>query len=653
MAAKSTILPTYNHISNYSTVTQWNTKIKQAIKQNQLQKSLNYFIEMKQNNIQPNNLTFPLIAKACGKLMNLCNSQIVHTHVVKSPYCLDKYVQTGLVDMYVKCGCVEGAYKVFDEMSERDVVSWNAMILGFCEMGFLGRGLGCFDEMRVSGVEADSITVIGLVQLGGLVKDVRFVSGVHCLGVRIGVEGDVSVGNTLIASYAKCGDLGSAEKVFSGIGFGCLSVVSWNSLIAGCGYGGELGKSVGLYRRMLCYGFRPDGCTILNLLTSCVQREALNCGKSIHSQGIKVGCDTDIAVLNTLISMYSKTGDVCSARDIFDSMKERTCVSWTAIIGCYAENGDLDEAMALFQSMEAAGQKPDLVTALYIISGCGQIGALETGRWIHSFVVSNKLHSNLVVSNALIDMYAKCGYMTLAREIFNSMPKKSIVSWTTIISGYALNGEFKEALDHFELILELGLTPNHVTFLSVLQACNHAGFLEKGWECFQLMANVYKLCPQIEHYSCIADLLGRKGKLREALEFVQNMCIRPDAGIWGTLLSACKIHHNVEIGQYAAERLLEIEPQVAAPYVEMANIYASIGRWDGVSKMRTMMKENQVTKYPGQSVVQVNGRTHTFTVEERCHPADLLICDAIDGLSLLLKEKLDSASIEEMIISDT
>ncbi|XP_074335863.1 pentatricopeptide repeat-containing protein At4g19191, mitochondrial [Apium graveolens] len=649
MAAKATIIPSYNHISNFSTVTLWNTKIKRAIKQNQLHKSLIYFTQMKQNNIQPNNLTFPFLAKACGKLTNLCNSQIIHTHVVKSPYCLDKYVQTGLVDMYVKCGRIEFAWKVFDEMSERDVASWNVMVLGVCQMGDLSRGLWLFSEMRLSGVEVDSITVIGLVQLGGFVKDVRFVSGVHCLGLRVGVEGDVLVGNTLIASYAKCGDLGSAEKVFYGIGFGCLSVVSWNSLIAGWAYGGQLIKAVGLYRMMLCYGFRPDGSTILNLLTSCVQREALNCGKSLHSHGIKVGCDAYVSVLNTLISMYSKTGDVCSARNVFDSMQEKTCVSWTAMIGCYAEKGDLDEAMVLFQSMEAAGLKPDLVTALYIISGCGQIGALETGRWIHNYAVLNKLR-NLVVSNALMDMYAKCGCMTLAREIFSTMHEKSIVSWTTIISGYALNGEFKEALDHFELMVELGLTPNHVTFLSVLQACNHAGFLEKGWECFHLMVNVYELSPQIEHYSCIADLLGRKGRLREAVEFVQNMRIRPDAGIWGALLSACKIHHNIEIGQYAAERLLEIDPQVAAPYVEMANIYASVGRWDGVSTMRSMMKDNQVTKYPGQSVVQVNGKTHTFTVEERCHPADLLIYDALDGLSLQLKEIFDSAFIEEMTI---
>ncbi|WOG82169.1 hypothetical protein DCAR_0101331 [Daucus carota subsp. sativus] len=636
-------------ISNYSTVTLWNTKIKQALKQNQLHKPLILFSQMKQLGIQPDNLTFPFVAKACGELRNLNNSEIIHTHVVKSPYRSDKYVQTSLLDMYVKCCSIDCAYKLFDEMSERDVASWNVMLSGFCQMGFWSRVVGLFSEMRLGGVEADSITIIGLVQLGCLVRDVRFVSSVHCLGMVVGVEVDVKIGNTLIASYAKCGDWDSAEKVFDGIGFDCLTVVSWNSLIAGCAYVGKSVESIGLYRMMLSHGYRPDGGTILNLLTLCDQDGALNCGKSIHSHGIKVGCNKDMSVLNTLISMYSKTGDVRSARNIFDAIKEKTRVSWNAIIGCYAERGDLDEAMALFRSMEASGHKPDLVTALYIISGSGKIGALETGRWIHSYVVLNKFHSNLVVSNALIGMYAKCGCMTLAREIFNTMHEKSIVSWTTIISGYALHGELKEALDHFELMLELGLTPNHVTFLSVLQACNHAGNLNKGWEYFYLMAIVYNLSPEIEHYSCMADLLGRRGKLKEAVEFVQNMRIRPDAGIWGALLSACKIHRNIEIGLYAAERLLAIEPQVGAPYVEMANIYASVGRWDGVSKMRTMMKNNQVTKYPGQSVVQVNGKTHTFTVEGRCHTADVLIYETLDGLNLQLQEKFDSAFIEEMV----
>lgn len=644
--AKSTAFPIFNRFSNHSTEFLWNSNIREAVKQGQSHKSLLLFRQMKQKGVEPNHLTFPFIAKACGKLFNLHNSQIIHTHVVKSPYQSDIYVQTALVDMYVKCSRIDYAYNLFERMSERDIASWNVIIVGFSQLGFLDRVLSLFNQMRLDGIRPDSVTVIGLTQLGCSVKEVKFLNAVHCLGILTGVELDVSIANTLIAAYAKCGDLGSAENVFYGIDLGSLTVVSWNSMIAGYAYVDNLFKSFSLYQLMIYDGFMPDVSTILNLLSSFVRPEALQQGKLIHSHGIKMGCDTDISVLNTLISMYSKTGDVNSARLIFDSMVEKTCVSWTAMIGGYAEKGDLDEALALFHSMEAAGEKPDLVTALYMISGCGQTGALETGRWIDNYIVLNGLKNNLMVSNALIDMYGKCGSIRDARELFNTMQERSIVSWTTMIAGFALNGEFKEALDHFFLMLDAGLTPNHITFLSVLQACNHAGFLEKGWECFDLMTKVYKLNPEVDHYSCMADLLGRRGKLKEALEFIHNMPVKPDEGIWGALLGACKIHHNIEIGQYAADRLFEIEPQAAAPYVEMANIYASAGRWDGVSAIRTRMKCNQVTKSPGQSVVQVNGKGHTFTVEDRCHPTGLLIYEALDGLALQLKEELDSSCFE-------
>nr|GEV70530.1 pentatricopeptide repeat-containing protein At4g19191, mitochondrial [Tanacetum cinerariifolium] len=353
-------------------------------------------------------------------------------------------------------------------------------------------------------------------------------------------------------------------------------------------------RAISFYKKMLYDGFRPDLSTNLNLLSSVSQHEALFAGKLIHCHGIKTGCDSDITILNTLISMYSKCAELNAARLIFDSMMDRTCVTWTAMIGGYAEKGDLDEALTLFDSMEATGLKPDLVTILNLIAGCGETGALEIGRWVEKYAVLNGLKNNLMVLNALIDMYAKCGSLKEAREIFCKMREKTVVSWTSMISGCALNGEFEEALTYFYRMLELGLRPNHITFLAVFQACNHG-----------------------DHYSSMADLLARGGKINDALEFIRKMPIKPDVGIWSSLLSACKIHHNVEIGEFAAYNLFEMDPRAAAPYVEMANIYASEGRWDGVMDVRRLMKRNQVVKYPGQSVIQINGKSYKFTVEDR------------------------------------
>ncbi|KAL9462115.1 hypothetical protein AB3S75_000168 [Citrus x aurantiifolia] len=644
--AASSLPPRLNKIYRSSAINQWNSQIREAVDKNEAHKALLLFRRMKKNDIEPNNLTFPFIAKACAKLSDFLYSQLIHGHIVKSPFWSDIFVQTTMVDMYAKCDRLDCAYKLFDEMPDRDVASWNAMLVGFAQMGFLEKVLCLFYNMRLVGIQADFVTVMGLTRAAIHAKHFSLLKSVHSFGIHIGVDADVSVCNTWISAYAKSDDLKMAELVFHGIEEGLRTVVSWNSMIAGCTYGDKFDDSLNFYRHMIYDGFRPDVTTVVSLLSSCVCPEALVQGRLVHSHGIHYGFDLDVSVINTLISMYSKCGDIDSARFLFDGMCDRTRVSWTAMISGYAQKGDLDEALRLFFAMEAAGEIPDLVTVLSMISGCGQSGALELGKWFDNYACSGGLKDNVMVCNALIDMYSKCGSIGDARELFYALPEKTVVSWTTMIAGCALNGEFVEALDLFHQMMELDLRPNRVTFLAVLQACTHAGFLEKGWGYFNLMTKVYQVNPELNHYSCMADLLGRKGKLKEALDFVQSMPIKSDAGIWGTLLCACKIHRNIEIGEYVAYRLFELEPHSAAPYVEMANIYALGGRWDGVANLRTMMKRNQVKKFPGQSLVHINGKTCMFTVEDRYHSESELTYPILDCLALHSKEEAYSSHLK-------
>ncbi|KAL0391513.1 UNVERIFIED_CONTAM: Pentatricopeptide repeat-containing protein, mitochondrial [Sesamum latifolium] len=629
----------------------WNSSIRRAVNYGDAQNALLLFRQMKQqSHARPDNFTFPLIAKACAKLSDLRFSIMIHAHVVKTPYTSDMYVQTALVDMYVKCGDLECAHQLFDEMSVRDVASWNAIVLGFAQTGFFDRASLLFNRMRVACVMPDEVAIMGLTQLVSGLKDGRWLGAVHCLGTKCGFGDDVSVANTWIAGYAKCGDLCSAEMVFCGIALERLSVVSWNALIAGFAYFEEPVKAMGVYQRMISDGYRPDLSTVLNLLSSFVQPNSLLSGMLIHAHAVKLGCDMAITLLNTLVSMYSKCGDIGSVRYIFDFMNERSCVTWTVIIGAYAEKGDLDEALSLFHSMEAAGEKPDKVTLIHLLAACGKVGALEVGKWIDNYAISKGLKNDMMVCNALLDMYAKCGSVGDAHRLFLSMKGKNVVSWTTLVSGFALNGKFQVALDHFNEMLKLGFKPNHITFLAILQACTHAGLLEKGWEVFNLMTNTYRINPGLDHYACMTDLLGRRGKLKEALEFIQDMPIKPDSGIWGTLLSACKIHHNLEIAEHAAYHLLQLDPHAAAPYVEMANIYASARDWNGVAAMRKKMKNKQVTKSPGQSVIQVDGKCCSFTVEDRCHSEGLQIFETLDCLVLQLKDEIDLLAPEELLL---
>ncbi|KAK1417044.1 hypothetical protein QVD17_26166 [Tagetes erecta] len=635
--------------SNISTVRQWNYTMREAVNHAQYQQALVLFNQMLQKTLQPNHLTFPIIAKACGKLNNIHYSKIIHSQMLKSPFTSDLYVQTAIMDMYIKCDCINIARQVFDEMPQRDIASWNALILGFAQLGIVGQVYSLFKQMRVEQIQPDSVTVMGISQLITGREDVWLLKAIHSFGIQIGVDIDVSVSNTWVSCYSKVKDLDSAEKVFREINPVFITVVSWNSMIAGCAYFKKYLKAISFYKNMLYDGFKPDLSTNLNLLSSISEHEALFHGNLIHCHGIKLGCDLDITILNTLISMYSKCDDLNAARHVFDSLINKTCVSWTAMIGGYAAKGYLDEALTLFDSMEASGVKPDLVTILNLIGGCGETGALETGKWVENYAILKGYSSNLMVLNALIDMYAKCGSLKEARDIFHKMREKTVVSWTSMISGCALNGEFEESLTHFFHMLELGVKPNHVTFLAVFQACNHGGLIDTGLEIYDLMTDVYRINPGLDHYSSIADLLARAGKIYEALDFINKMPIKPDVGIWASLLSACKIHCNLEVGELAAYNLFQMDPQAASSYVELANIYALEGCWEGVMNVRRLMKNNQVKKVPGESSIQVSGKSYKFTVEDRCHLKGAVIYEVLDGLALQLKDESGLSYVDVLL----
>ncbi|KAJ8646695.1 hypothetical protein MRB53_008443 [Persea americana] len=625
-----------NCISNPSTVTSWNSNIRAYVDNGCSQKALLLFRQMKKSRIQPNNLTFPFVAKACAQLSNLRSSEIIHTHVLKSPFSSDIFVQTAMIDMYIKCDRLDSAYLLFERMPERDVASWNVMIMGFSQLGLLDKAFKLFHQMRLSELKPDSITIMSLTQLGGVVKKLDVIKAVHCLGIRAGIDANVSVPNTWITAYAKCGDLDSAESVFHRVSM--KTVVSWNSMIAGYAYEERFVEIMDCFLQMCRDGIRPEVSTILSLLSLCAHSKALLQGKLLHSRSIREGLDSNVLVINTLIAMYSKCGELVSARLLFNTMPKRTCVSWTAMIDGYAQVGDVDEAMNLFFTMTAADEKPDAITMVAMLSACSQTGYLELGQWMDKYACDSRLVDNVMVCNALVDMYAKCGCIDGAHRTFDLMHERTVVSWTTMIGGYAMNGQFIEALTLFSQMIELGFKPNHLTFLAILQACTHAGFLEKGWEYFNLMTRVYQIRPTLEHCACMADLLGRKGKLKEALEFIQNMHVEPDAGVWGALLGACRTHHEVEVAEYVANRLFILEPQSAVSYVAMANIYAAAGRWDGVAKIRAMMKCKGVRKSPGQSLVRVNGRFCSFTAGDRFHSEAVQIYEVLDGLALQLKE---------------
>ncbi|KAG8072562.1 hypothetical protein GUJ93_ZPchr0006g43933 [Zizania palustris] len=323
---------------------------------------------------------------------------------------------------------------------------------------------------------------------------------------------------------------------------------------------------------------------------------------------------------NTVISGLMRNALVVAAFEVFSGMPSPDKVSWTALINGCVKNGRHDEAIDCFRAMLLDGVEPDYVTLIAAISACAEVGALGLGMWVHRLVVRQRLESNIRVANSLIDMYARCGQAELARQVFSSMRKRTVVSWNSMIVGFAANSRCTDAVEHFEAMRREGFKPDAVTFTGVLTACSHAGLTEQGLRYYDLMRAEYSIAARMEHYGCVVDLLGRSGRLDKAMRVVTSMPMRPNEVVLGALLAGCRMHGDVGMAEQLMQYLLELDPGGDANYVLLSNIYAAIGKWDGAGKVRNLMKARGLSKRPGYSAVQIDGDVHEFVSGDRSHP---------------------------------
>ncbi|ERN19002.1 hypothetical protein AMTRI_Chr10g8520 [Amborella trichopoda] len=388
-----------------------------------------------------------------------------------------------------------------------------------------------------------------------------------------------------------------------------------------------------LYNRMAALGTpRPISFTFSALFKAC---SASQQGKDIQAHTLKLGFDSDLYVQNTLIDLYVRCGCVNDARRVFDTMPTRDIISWTAMIVAYAKGGDMEaarclfdslphkdmvswtamlsgyaqnakpqEALQLFEEMKAAGVPIDEVTLVGAINACAQLGVLHLARQIHSLVMDYGGPESVVVGSALIDMYAKCGSLKEAYQVFEKMTVKNVFSYSAMIGSFAMHGHGRAALRLFSQMQATDIPPNSVTFIGVLAACSHTGLVEEGVQCFATMQDEYRISPSADHYACMVDLLGRAGRLEEAHELLKTMPIKPHAGVWGALLGACRIHGNANLAEVAAKHLFEVEPDGIGNYVLLSNIYAAAKRWDDVRRVRKEMRGRGLRKNPGCSWVE-------------------------------------------------
>ncbi|GJN02668.1 hypothetical protein PR202_ga20044 [Eleusine coracana subsp. coracana] len=538
----------------------------------------------------PSRFTAPLTASTAAELSALSVGSSVHAYCVKlgllaGDGCVA--VASSLVYMYAKCGVVFDAVKMFEEMPERDVVAWTAVVSGCVRNGEYLDGLRYLVEMvKLTGdgrVRPNSRTMESGLEACGVLGELPSGRCLHVYAMKTGVADSPLVVSALFSMYSKCDSTADASILFPELPE--KDVVSWTSLIGAYCRRGFVAKAMELFLEMEECGLQSDEVLVSCLLAGLGNTANVCGGKAFHAVIMRRNLGDSVLIGNALISMYCKFELVEVACRVFRMMHHCDGESWNLMIVGYCKAGCDVKCLELYRERQFR-----------------DLAALERGEQIHSYVKEMGLDSDVPISTALIDMYAKCGQLGISRGIFDSMLQRDVVSWNVMVSGYGMHGNAKEALELFSEMEGGCVEPNGVTFLSILSACCYAGLVDEGRKLFTKMRE-YSLEPNLKHYACMVDLLAKSGLLQEAEDIISAMPIEPDGGIWGTLLSACKVHDNFEMGLRIAKKAFASDPGNDGYYILMSNSYVSVGKWDDIESLRDMMKDHGVGKTVGWSAV--------------------------------------------------
>ncbi|KAL4283302.1 hypothetical protein GQ457_16G012660 [Hibiscus cannabinus] len=585
----------------------FSTLIYSLNKSNRFTQSLNVFSRMLSHGVLPDSHVLPNVVKACGKLSVLKFGREIHGIVCKFGFDSDSVVQASLVHLYLKSDRIRDARNVFDRLPEGDVVTCGALLSAYARKGCVNEANEIFSGMQ-----------------------------------RLGVE---------------------------------PNLVSWNGMITGFNQSGNHTESVVMFQEMHSKGFQPDHITISSVLSAVGDMERLNIGIQVLCCVIKLGllhCKfvisalmdmfgkcacagelmkafeeteeevMDVGARNALITALSRNGLVDVALEIFERFRvqgrELNVVSWTSMIAGCSQNGKDIAALNLFREMQSVGVKPNSVTIPCLLPACGNIAALIHGKAAHGFALRTGITTDVHVGSALVDMYAKCGRIHLSRLCFDSIPNKNSVCWNAIMGGYAMHGNAKEAIYVFHLMQRKGQKPDFISFSCVLSACSQGGLIEEGWHFFNSMYKDHGIEAKMEHYSCMVNLLGRAGKLEEAYAMIKQMPFEPHACVWGALLSSCRLHNNIRLGEIAARNLFELEPNNPGNYILLSNIYASKAMWDEVDAVRDVMRSRGMKKNPGCSWIEIKNRVRMLFAGDKSNPQMIEIIEKLHKLNLELKK---------------
>ncbi|GAV80996.1 PPR domain-containing protein/PPR_2 domain-containing protein/DYW_deaminase domain-containing protein [Cephalotus follicularis] len=619
-------LQIFNLIENSNGFT-WNTLMRAYIKRDRPQNAMFLYKSMLSNNVGVDNYTYPLLLQASTLRISQFEGKLIHCHVLKVGFHSDVYVQNTLMNLYAVCGDMSDAREVFDESPVLDSVSWNSILAGYVQAGNVGEAKCIYGRMP---------------------------------------EKNVIASNSMIVLFGRTGNVSEACRLFNEMPQ--KDFVSWSALISCYEQNEMYNEALHLFVEMVANEVMVDEVAVVSVLSSCAQLSVVETGKLLHGLAVKYGIESYVNLQNALIHMYSNCGDIVSAQELFssgycldliswnsmlsgylrcgsvekakeffDCMPEKDIVSWSTLISGYAQDDQFPETLALFQEMQLQGFNPDETTLVSIISACTHLAALDQGKWIHAYIKKNRLKINVVLGTTLINMYMKLGCVENALEVFCGMEEKGVSTWNSVILGLAMNGLVEKSLHMFSEVKKCGMVPNDITFMGVLGACRHMGLVDEGQHYFHSMIKEHQIVPNVKHYGCMVDLLGRAGMLKEAEELIECMPMPPDVATWGALLGACKKHGNNEMGARVGRKLVELQPDHDGFHVLLSNIHASKGNWDGVLEIRWMMMQHGVVKTPGCSMIEANGTVHEFLAGDKTHPQINEIEGMLDEMAMKLK----------------
>ncbi|KAJ6804878.1 pentatricopeptide repeat-containing protein-like [Iris pallida] len=543
---------------------------------------------------------------ACSMTNDLRSGKSAHAYSLRRGFDSNTNVMNTLLALYSDCDCFDDALKLFATIRARNAVTWNTVISGWARIGDTEASVASFQQMQQNEVEFDSITLISMVANFNRPEDLYHGMSFHSLVIKAGYESDTSLKNALVTMYTNCGDVEAGSLLFESLSSRRRTVVSWNALLTGYRKNNMLGYVMNVYDRMRKDGQKPNSVTLLNLLPSC---ETELQGKSIHGFAVRNFTKLEPSLLTSTMCMYARFEKFSSCSLLFEMVdKNNNIASWNTAMSVCIQTKDVELAVASFKKMLGMGLEPDAVTMLVLASACSLTGSLDLAQCVTSSAIRRGFAQNTAVINAFIDMYARCGSLAFARELFDGLEARDSITWSSMINACGMHGEGEAAIGLFSEMQGAGVEPDDVSFVSVLSACSHAGLVEQGRRVFESMARVHGIEPRLKHFACMVDLLGRSGHLEEAYDMVKGLLPSDRAcatALLESLLGACRSHSNAQVGVAVGELVLSMRPRSAGSRVLLSNIYAATERWRDSGRLRSDMDERGLKKDPGFSLIDV------------------------------------------------